>query len=259
MLSDDLMVFTNKGFKQLKMLDIGDKVLSFTGLWVRVLNIGERGYCDKIVYYSTGDCVICSDDKNIIYNHKLKIGYSEEPLKDIADKINYDKFGLYCTYPFKGYKQLPGKLIHKDLHELYRLGFRGDMIPKDIEKYGHDERMNIIAGIFDSARSVRCDDFVLVNCGTSLEYLTKFISLIRSFGYGAQIIFGKEMRVKVYVSKTFGELPQKVLTPPIPYVDTLDKVFIEKVEETFAIPGRKIYVERNSPILVGYGFIPIRP
>ena len=214
-------------------------------------NIGDLSWLDGII--SGVDIPLYSDMKGMIkycVSHFIKneMGYDDN--KPSIIDILYLPFveEIVRNYQNEAHHDCPYLNF-----EVFETTF------KDIEKYGHDERMNIIAGIFDSARSVRCDDFVLVNCGTSLEYLTKFISLIRSFGYGAQIIFGKEMRVKVYVSKTFGELPQKVLTPPIPYVDTLDKVFIEKVEETFAIPGRKIYVERNCPILVGYGFIPIRP
>ena len=248
MLGEDTLLFTRKGFKKLKELNLYDEVLTSFGDFEPIIELGPWKECTYELTVSTGETFYCDDDILWDMNYSNASHYIYELKKG-------DFFGNIS--PFNG---LEGE---RHVAEAYNYAV---VVPSNVpEKYilsDIDTKLAFLAGLIDSPICMLGQSDGIYEFYTRHEELVRDITtLVRSLGLNVYVrkvdsVWG----VSVYLTKYIDIIPiHDDLKQCEGYANSYSRLSINDIKELKndkKLLGRNIRVNRGH-FLIGYSFVTV--
>lgn len=251
MFSNDTIFLTSKGLKKASDLIVGDDLLSVKGCRVKITGFGDAQPCMKSISFSSGDTFNCSYDAIIPY---VRSKYSQVNYVCYLQESTEDMYAC----PIEPINERAFiKVSNTDEHELYRRGYKLENIVLEDVFRTISLRKTLICGVAESPKIDLTDNRLKVV--SKDEKLINSIKLIsRSLSYNVKCYKSGKGEYLLYVkfNDRPGLLPFRIINR-INYKQYRPIIKITEIKDAKLVLGRKIYLERNVPVLAGIGLIPV--
>lgn len=252
MLGEDTLVLTRGGFKKVKDLNLYDEVLTSYGNYEPIVEMGPWKKVDKVVQFSTGERIMCSDDvlwdTYIVGSSSQKYVYTDEievdkhACSNILDIVDCGKYPVHPSYDYAVVVPtcVPNAYIQSS--KGIRLGFFAGLVDSPICEVGDsDGRYDFYTTYSDLAEGI--------------------VTLARSLGWTVRVKVDKGVIcICVGVTQYAEELPIKFRKNGeirnMPVRTGIRFTSVEDIPDNNEVFGRKIKVNGGN-IVIGYSLIPV--
>lgn len=253
MIGLDTLLFTRKGFKKLKELNLYDEVLTPLGVFMPIIKMSKAEDIDYYIKASTDEVIACSKDLELpVYDKK-----GNEKMVSV-DSIKDKKYFTTKTLPYDS------TLESKE--DLYKVGVD---IPNKIGNkkliLSSADRYDLFCGLMDTPIcELKSEDGVYIFRPHSYEFEKDLIALARLFGFGVNgrvVSNHRLIDVGVQNISVIDDIPIRDEYKDINEMPPDNRFDFMPIKDTGTlknnVQGRNIAVDGGF-VLVGYSLIPVK-